>query len=389
MTLEQVQARDSNLAEYGSLSRSRRPFFRSHPELWVAIVLWLASNAFVAVFSKFATWEGAASYYRIGDLCRWDCAWFGRVLENGYDTYPRSNSTANWLFHPGQPLLAYPLHYWLNIPLTTSLVLASKIALLLAIYGFLLMVRDKGDSTVDRFRAGSLVAFNPYVIYAHAGYSEPLYFALFVFGFYFISRKWWVSSGTMGAFLSASRMVGFLFAVPYAITALRRNGWRKTHRAKLIGLLLCPLGTALYMLYLYHHTGDALAQVHIHVAWVGTSIGNPFQALWVALLYHHWPRFWAVMSLVGLAASAWLFKLRKPELGTYLALSILIALSGGSLGGRLYGMPRYIWWQPPLLFAIYCALQRHTSWWSIYIAFSSGMAVFMIWGWFSGHNFVV
>ena len=45
-----------------------------------------------------------------------------------------------------------------------SLVFASKAALLFAIYNsFLLMVGDQAETTADRFRAGSLVAFNPFV----------------------------------------------------------------------------------------------------------------------------------------------------------------------------------------------------------------------------------
>lgn len=384
-----VAAPVADTAYGGGVVRKITPILKRHPEIWVAIVLWLASNVFVTGIAKFATWEGGASYHSVADLCQWDCGWYGSVLEHGYDHAPHNDGTANWLFHPAQPLAAYPFRYWLKLPLPVSLVLASKAALVFAIYGFLLMVGTPTDSMEDRFKAGSLVAFNPYIIYAHAGYSEALYFALLAFAFYFAGRKWWIASGMMGALLSATRMIGFLFAVPYAMMSLGRDGLRKFDLNKLVGLLLCPLGTALYMLYLYHHTGDALAQVHIHVAWVGTSLVNPVQALWVALAQHHWPRIWGAMALGGLGASAWLFKLDKPELGTYLALSILVALSGGSLAGGLYGMARYIWWQPPLLYAIYRALSRYTGCWPIYTAFASGMASFMIWGWFTGHNFVV
>jgi hypothetical protein len=364
-------------------------FFRRHPEIWVAVVLWLASNVFVTELSKFATWEGSAVYHNSADLCRWDCAWFGSVLESGYDKIPHRDSggVANWPFHPLFPLTAYPFRHWLKFSLGTSLVLASKSALLLAIYAFLLMVRDQAVTRGDCFRAGSLVAFNPYIIYAHAGYSEPLYFALLAFAFYFASRARWIASGVSGGLLSAARLIGFLFSISYAVIWLRDVGWREVWRRqdlnRLIGLLLCPLGTAFYMLYLYHHTGDALAQIHVQVAW-GKSPGNPFRTIWVCLAGHHWLRIWGVMIVTGLVASAWLFKLRKPELGIYLAISILIPLSAG-----YWGIPRYIWWQPPFIYAVYCVLKRHAAWWPIYIALTSGMASFMILEWFGVHNFVV
>ena len=354
----------------------------------MAIVLWIASGAFVTTLSKFATWEANASYTGVASLCRWDCGWYGSVLESGYNKTPQAETgAANWPFHPLFPLTAYPFRHWLKRSLATSLVLASKSALLLAIYSFLLMMSDQTETTADRFKAGSLVAFNPYLIYAHAGYAEPLYFGLLALAFWFASRRQWIASGVMGALVSATRLIGFLFSISYTITCLRDAGWRTNWRKggpnRLIGLLLCPLGTAIYMLYLYHHTGDALAQVHAQAAW-GKSPGDPFHVLWMSLVAHHWPRVWGVMVVASLLASAWLFKLRKPELGVYLALTMLISISGGSPLS-----PRYVWWQPPFLYAIYCELKRHAAWWVIYVAFAAGMASFMILQWFSGHNFVV
>lgn len=353
----------------------------------IAVVLWIASNVFVSMIAKIATWERIASYYELGNLCQWDCGWYGLVLEQGYHKFPAADAHANWLFHPLLPLLAYPLHYWLRLPSALSLVLTSKLFLLFAIYAFMLMVSGETDTKTDKLLAGSLIAFHPYVIYAHAGYAEPLYFAFISLAFYLARKSQWIASGIMGGLASAARMIGFLFSVAYLIAAskdlrLRNTRWQD-NLTRLTGLLFCPLGTALYMLYLYHHTGDALAQVHIHVAWVQTSLANPFETLRVCLTTHHWPRVWGLMSLAAIGASIYLLVLRKFEHAVFLALSVLISLAGGSLG-----MARYIWWQPPLLYAIYCALRRRLTWWAIYLAFSSGMASFMIVGWFTGHNFV-
>ncbi len=90
------------------------------------------------------------------------------------------------------------------------------------------------------------------------------------------------------------------------------------------------------------------------------------------------------MTIAAFLASAYLFKLRKHEFAIYLAIAILVPLSAG-----YWGLARYVWWQPPFLYAIYCALKRHSAWWVIYVAFASGMASFMILEWFTGHNFVV
>lgn len=384
-----MQAFDLKLKEPAAEMQCAPSFFGRHPEIVVALVLWLASNAFVAVFAKLARWETGAHYYRMSDLCRWDCSWYSSVAEAGYDNSPQrgTGDKANWPFHPLFPAVAYSLHHGLKLPLSTSLVAASKLALLLAIYGFLLLVSGLTETTVDRFRAGSLVALNPYLIYGHAGYAEPLYFALLALAFYLVEQKKWVAAGATAALVSATRMVGFLFSISYAVVWLKDVKWRSVLRSdnlnKVIGLFLCPLGTAVFMLYLYRHTGDALAQVHSQAGW-GKSPGNPFIVLWDCLNGHYWPRVWGVMAVVALAAAVWLFKLRKPELGTYLLLVILMSLSGG-----FWAMARYVWWQPPFLYAVYCGLKRYPALWVLYVGFAAGMASFMIIGWFSGHNFVV
>ena len=369
---------------FGLMSRIARGL-RKHPAVWVAIVLWIASNLFVSVIGRIATWEQHAKYYGPADLCRLDCGWYSTIITDGYGKLPRPDGTSNWPFHPLLPLSAYPLVQWLGLPLGVGLVLASKLALLLAIYGFLLLLGQDTTTLADRVMAGSLVAFNPYVIYAHAGYAEPLYFAMLTFAFYFASRKEWIASGIAGALTSASRVIGFVFAVPYFVAWMNDCGWRPRWRdsKQLLGLLLCPLGTLLFMLYLYHHMGDALAQVHGNIAW-NKSPGNPFAVLWHALQAHHWPRVWAVMAIASFAGSAYLFKLRKPELAIYLLISMLLSISGG-----YSALARYVWWQPPFICAIYYFLKRHSSWLPIYSAFSAGMASFLIIEWFSGHSFIV
>lgn len=192
----------------------------------VAAVLWIASNVFVTGIATIATWEGNASYRRMASLCRLDCNWYASVLELGYFRTPMQSGAANSLFHPLFPLSAYPLHKWLKLSLPGSLVLTSKLELLLAIYSFLLMSHSEMETSTDLFVAGSIVAFNPYIIYAHAGYAEPLYFSLITLGFYFASRAKWISAGTAGGLASATRLTGFLFTASYLIYWLRGENWR-------------------------------------------------------------------------------------------------------------------------------------------------------------------
>jgi len=336
--------------------------------------------------AKVATWEGESKYVGVASFCQHDCGWYSIVLTEGYDTTPRANGSSNWPFHPLFPLTAYPLQHWLGLPAAVSLVVASKLALLLAIYAFLLLVGAETGSIAERIFSGSLVAFNPYVIYAHAGYAEPLYFAVLALGFYCLEKQRWIDSGIAGALTSASRMIGFVFALSYATAWLKQSKWRPSWRRsdQLLGLMLCPLGSVIFMLYLYRHTGDALAQVHGQVAW-GKSLGNPVLVFLHAYNLHHWPRVWAFMTIGSLLASVYLFVVGKAELAIYLAVSMLLSLSGG-----LLSLARYIWWQPPFLCAIYYLLRRHRAWWPVYTAFAAALSAYMIIGWWLlGHIFVV
>lgn len=371
----------------------RAPWFRRtmrvRPEIWVAIALFIASNAFVTTFARFARWQGAKAT-STAEFCTWDCNWFRFVVDDGYDREPHRDvlhDHANWSFYPLFPMTALPLRYGLGLPSGLALVLTSRIELLAAILAFLLMVRQELTDISEYFAAGALVAFNPYVIYAHAGYSEPLYFSLAAAGFFLLSRKRWIASGVAGTLLSATRIVGCIFSLSYVIALLREFGFRRIVRerdpALLIGLLLCPLGMALYMVYLYVHTGDALGFVHIQIAW-GRMPGNPFRVALSALQQHQWQRLWGLMILGGVATAGWLVKERKPELGVFLLGAILIPLSADA-----WGFARYLWWQPPLLYAIFMFLKRHRAFWVLYLAFASGMASFMILQWFTGSKVVI
>ena len=375
-------------AASSQMTGGAKRFLQSYPRLTAALVLWVASWAFVSAFSVFARWETGATYFKQSDLCRWDCGQFASVLRYGYPKTPQPGTGfSTWLFHPLLPMLAYPLDHWFGLSAEKSLVLVSEAGFLLAIYAFLLMVSKEEQKTGDYLRIGALVAFHPYLIYAHAGYSESLYFALLCLAFYFAERARWILSGSMGALVSATRMPGFLFSGSYLLFAV--GGWkfpnyRRNSVTKLVGLLLCPLGTALYMLYLHARTGDALAQVHNHLTFINAPPGNPLMVLHDALIGHHWWRVWGVMCVGAILAGVYLFRIGKSEYGVYLLLAIAMSLSGGA-----YGMPRYLWWQPPLMYAIYEWLRRHPAWWTPYLAFASGMAAFMVVEWFSGHNFVV
>lgn len=370
------------------LMSSMRSWLGRHPEIWVTTALFIASNLFAATFEKFAHWQLSMPHAQIRDFCRWDCTWFRSVVDEGYDLTPWRENKANWGFFPLFPLTALAIKHSFRVSTTAlALVLASKAALYTAILSFLCLLRPQLEDIPDYLMAGSLVAFNPYVVYAHAGYSEPLYFSLATISLLLLGKGRWLVAGTSAAALAATRMVGCFFSISYLIVLLKqvrlrsRLDWQNLRI--LIGFLLCPLGFAVFLLYLYQRTGDALAMVHIQVGW-GRVPGNPFMVITRALQVHGWSRVWGLMALCGLACVLWLFKVRRPEFAVFLAAAILVPLSADT-----WGFARYLWWQPPFLYVLFDLLKRHRGLWPMYLAFASGMAGFMIFLWFSGTNVVI
>ena len=61
---------------------------------------------------------GAPDIGPLQAYCQFDCVWFQRIIENGYDLYPRwlsKGNAANWAFMPLYPMLAGGLSSLLNI----------------------------------------------------------------------------------------------------------------------------------------------------------------------------------------------------------------------------------------------------------------------------------
>jgi len=376
----------------------------SKRELVLALILLVVSEFFAATFHRIVHWELAMIHAKpleapqldrctegnprnLNDFCQLDCCWYSSIIRSGYDKQPgfgEREDRANWSFFPLFPLFALPLFKLFRMESTLSTVVASNFALYFAIFAFLYMVRSRAHSFRDKALAGALVAFNPAIVYAHGGYAEPLCFALAAAGFGLLERRCWIEAGIAGGLLGAARPTGILFLVPYLIAAWRSGAvgqdFRERRLGVLLGALLCPAGVSLWMLFMYHRSGDALAWMHMHAAW-GVYRASVTTIMWHALAVGGWRRFWVFVALAGLSVSAWLLKEREYENAAFLALAILMPATA-----EVAGMPRFIWWQPPTLFAAYLLLKRYPNSQAAYFALAGGMAASMTLLWFLGNR---
>lgn len=318
-------------------------------------------------------------------LCKWDCGWYSGIVSRGYDIAPHAHAkldAANWAFFPFVPLVATSLATIANISAPMSLVLTSKALFLLAIYAFMKMAKEY-SSDIPYVVSGSVVAFSPYAIYGNVGYTESAFLLFSAWFFYCLKRQQFISAALVGAFLTSVRLVCVFSVLSYFINGLSKlRNKQMDLNVLILGSLLIPLGLAFFMFYLYWLTGDALAFVNIQRAW-GRIPSNPINFIVDGLQGDLLNKYWAVLSVAAILASSFLAYKKMYEFAIFSFLCTIIPLSTG-----LWGMPRYVFWQSPILFLIAYLLSKRRMWFLFLPFFTAGQVIMYI-GWFSGKGWVI
>lgn len=312
----------------------------------------LAVTAFV--LHQLIEWLVAALYsHHVLDTCSWDCLRYVAVAEHGYPTSPTAvDHMENWAFFPLFPLLIRATTALTALSAPVAAILLGKLLFLGSIYAFIIFV-GKYRESIPAYYAALIVALSPYAVYGNSGYTEPLFLLLSCIFFVFLKDRRYLACGLIGMLLSASRVQGVLVAVSYALVVLpqlRAANWEQ-RKEMVLGGLLIPLGMGLFMLHLYRLTGDALAFLHVQKAW-GRIFGDPLTVIAAGIHKGTIHLDWALMSLGAVLAALLLIAIRETALGAFSLLSVLIPLSSG-----LQSMPRYIWWQAPLLLLLAQAMK--------------------------------
>jgi hypothetical protein len=357
----------------------------------VALALFAASEIVAGIVAAAYGHWGLGEALDLRYFCRWDCGWYGGIVRDGYHAAPayhEAGDAANWAFFPLWPALAGALRWLTGLREDYSLLLLGNLFLLLCIFLFIVFVEDHGIA-IGPWLAGSLVAFNPYVLYAHTGYTEPLYFALGTGALLALRRDRWIAAGLLGGASSATRLVGAFLVLPMLVRFVGRDrpaggraGPAPPPLEKLLGIALVPLGVSLFGWHLYGITGDLLAFAHIQVAW-HHELGNPLDVWWQAFRHPGGSMFAALIALGALLAAVHLWRRRMPEYGLLLAATTLLPLST-----TIVSMPRYVFWQPVFLLVLADVMQRRLVTLLVLPASLIG-GVLMIIAWFAGRSFVV
>lgn len=288
-------------------------------------------------------------------LLKWDAGWYLVVTERFYPADvaaqigPPDQNTIP--FFPLFPLLIRAAHE-LGVPMDMAAIgLAHGLAALAAALLWRLAHRFGGVPVADWSVA--LFCFAPGAYVLSMAYSEPLMFALAIACLLaLLDRRWW-RAGLLAGFASATRLSAIVLAACCLWAAL--EAWRQGRdRSAFVAPLLAPAGLCAYFGYLWLHTGDPLAYLHVRRVGWGEEIDFGLSSLRLFGRLLSEPLTYNVLvpalGLVAAIVMGWLFWRWRPPavLAIYTVGVCALALSSGAVAMR----PRMLLTAFPLLIGL-------------------------------------
>jgi hypothetical protein len=331
--------------------------------------------------------------YGYNSLCRLDCHGYSSIVRDGYKaeytTAESYQSMSNWAFFPLLPALAGLLHNLMGFSAEKAIVVTGKLFFLGSIFLFIKFAMVYAPA-IRPVIAGGVAALNPYAIYGNVGYTEPLFLFFTCLLFLLLNQRLYLLSGISGAFLSSVRLVGIIGIIPYiyALIVRRSDSGRSRRLGLVIGLLIIPTGLIMFMLHMYERTGDALAFANAQAAWGRPSSVGALS--WLANLRDGYAsEFWlnrynAFSSTLALLVPIYFFIRKQYDLALFSLFCTLLPLSS-----LLWSLPRYIWWQAPVLLAVASVVSLRKSFAAAWFSFAIVAQFLCYRQWFSPYDWYI
>ncbi|MEU2777869.1 mannosyltransferase family protein [Streptomyces sp. NPDC007162] len=334
---------------------------------------------------------------------RWDSLWYTRVAEQGYGyevRLPNGDVHSNLAFFPLLPWLERALHALTPLSYPGAGFTVSLLASLAAAWG-VFAVTDLVHGRRVGVCAVLLWAVLPVGIVQSMAYSESLFTALAAWSLYAVLTGRWPTAGVLAALAGLTRPVGLAVVAAVwtagVVSFVRdrsggardqgvgdAHGVREGERApegpsaaharrvplttgappwrRALGMLLAPLGTASYVLWVGHRTGNGpLGYLDVQAGWRNGFDGGYAFARFVADKFTSIPSASAGVGLiVGVCLLLWLYltgvRQRQPlALLVYTGVVLALALCASSYFGS---KPRLLMPAFPVLLPLARSLAR-------------------------------
>lgn len=318
--------------------------------IWVQVFLWL--GWFIMPLKQILLGGGMENFLAHPGLWAWanfDGEHYLAIAHHGYGNLEQA-------FFPFYPwlikTLVSPFKESLFALLLSGLTI-SHLAFFIALFLLYLLVQLDFDRKVAQLTIIFLLVF-PASFFFGSVYAESLFLALALGSFYAARKKHWWLAGILGAFASATRVVG-IFLLP----ALLWEWWeqRKNQNSKiktqnlidLVFIFLIPLGLLFYMRQLAINYHDPLMFYRTHSAFgAGRSTDKLillYQVFWRyfkmmvttkidPLYYSVWLEFLSAAGFLVLLVFSYLKKIRI----SYLIFAVF-AYMAPTLTGTFLSMP--------------------------------------------------
>ncbi len=271
------------------------------------------------------TWNPVALH------ARWDSLWYFDIAKNGY--YLQENNTlANIVFFPLYPLLLFLGGLVFAGNLAAAGWLISSLFLFLALWYFYKFTKEFYPD-INPYLPLFLLLIFPSAFFLNAVYTESLFLFLSIASFYYAKKSQYGKVGVLGALAALTRVTGILLFIPLALEYAKKKGIRLSSllRPAFLWLLLIPLGTTSFFVFHYIKFGNFFLFLDIQSAWGrsfalnGTHFLSSNPAAAANLILD------ALFAFVAIAATIAVFKKFGFAFGFYMASTLAIALSTGTL----------------------------------------------------------
>ncbi|SFV26786.1 hypothetical protein SAMN05216456_0111 [Devosia crocina] len=321
-------------------------------------------------------------------LCRWDCVWYVRMAETGYDPFPvpARVTAGNWAFFPFYPMLVGLIGKLIPLP---TIVLANLVSIVTAYAAVVAAWPLLGKHVRSYTLYAAFILSGPVSFYFTTFFTEVMFVLLTTLVFRALGRSNYLGAAAAAALLSGTRIVGVFSSLSIGVKALmdfraRTGGWKGVFGGLLgqprlvLAIFLSPLGLFAYMAFLHHWIGDGLAFSHTQRAW-GRQIANPFTYLWEGLVNLPTNGAWfsnaqilALAAVTGLLVTGVLAMRRQWPAVIFCLLCIFIPLAAG-----LASMLRFMSGMAPLIITLATLLGRFR------LVFALSLVALLVGAWFT------
>jgi len=279
----------------------------------------------------------------------WDSGWYFDIAQRGY--FFKAQGQSSIAFFPLYPLLVRALAWPFgdgDRALWVAGVVLSCACLLAGLTVLHRLAWTRLGAAEPARRTVLYLAVFPFAYFFTQVYTESLFLLLTVGAVAAATFSRWGLAGVLGALAALTRPNGVLVAVPLALMALADRPGVGTLVRRALAVSLVPLGLALFCAYCWRLSGDPLAWLHAQAQW-GYTLGNaptvelmrmvdglvrygPYGYFFSdPLAAYYFLHGMTAMVLVALVPSV--FARVGPALGAYVAVSLLLPLSGNALEG--------------------------------------------------------